>query len=116
MYFPFLASGCGCSLYVWYGICSRNFNLKESVTGECKAPHNKEINMKVSFKLKEDALTHEVENVTVLENITVLHYTVDEFKHILLKMAITNQLEYYKYPDGHVGITIPTDSIYWITH
>lgn len=71
--------------------------------------------MKVSFKIGGEAITQNVETIYINDGMkrVVLHFSKDANLTKLLTFSFTYKLEFYKYADdGHVGITIPLDSIY----
>lgn len=71
--------------------------------------------MIVSFKINGDAITQRVETIYINDicKRVVLHYSKEDDIMKLLQFSFKYNLELYKYADdGHVGITIPAESIF----
>lgn len=76
--------------------------------------------IRVSFKASNgDVLHEEVEQVYLnnCKKTLTLHYDVNEPADRLFALSINNGLELYRYADDkHIGITIPTSSIFAIDY
>lgn len=75
--------------------------------------------MKVGFKINGVAITQNVETIYINDGMkrVVLHFSKDANLNKLLALSFTYKLEFYKYADdGHVGITIPLESIFNIEY
>ena len=70
-----------------------------------------------SFKINNESYTFQVESIYVGDSHCNLHFDKNYNKIELYKFSLLNKLELYKYPDdGHIGIKIPLDSIYWLKY
>lgn len=67
----------------------------------------------VGFKANKEPFIFHVDSIFVgCNNRGVLHFPIGYNKSELYKFSLGYSLELYKYEDGHIGLTIPLDSIY----
>ena len=75
--------------------------------------------MLVSFKINSDVISQRVETIYINDsmNRVVLHYETNANVAVLMQLSFKYKLPFYKYAnDGHIGITIPLESIFNIEY